>query len=347
MSMILHERLSDDVRIGKVSNTAKCNLAKMHLIMGNETPCKIVGCKYCLAVSAKMIANRIDREYVARPRYLTGEAVKIGDRIQELDDNEVVRWEVDDYGSFTVYDNLDGEYSGEVLHKSVLDADGKPINVDDMLWSDDLSSEPREAVVTAIHEDGLIDVTWKDGVTSAKLEGKWFTHDNPDTPSQAIDDPVECRESGEAESDDATTVESFAEEDNMKKLLPERLRDYANRSAERGSYPTSIACVEHFWEEGFSGSPMEEERTLFTDWADEIERYYIPRPRFEDGEPVQFGDEARKHPRNLTHCMPESLEMLQDLINAIDNVYGSENEELHLQLDKADSICTALMERGA
>lgn len=24
--------------------------------------------------------------------------------------------------------------------------------------------------------------------------------------------------------------------------------------------------------------------------ADEIERYYIPRPRFEDGEPVQFGD---------------------------------------------------------
>lgn len=27
-----------------------------------------------------------------------------------------------------------------------------------------------------------------------------------------------------------------------------------------------------------------------TGLADEIERYYIPRPRFEDGEPVQFGD---------------------------------------------------------
>lgn len=26
-----------------------------------------------------------------------------------------------------------------------------------------------------------------------------------------------------------------------------------------------------------------------TGLADEIERYYIPRPRFEDGEPVQFG----------------------------------------------------------
>lgn len=27
--------------------------------------------------------------------------------------------------------------------------------------------------------------------------------------------------------------------------------------------------------------------------ADEIERYYIPRPRFEDGEPVQFDDEVK------------------------------------------------------
>lgn len=32
-------------------------------------------------------------------------------------------------------------------------------------------------------------------------------------------------------------------------------------------------------------------RTLNDAIADEIERYYIPRPRFEDGEPVQFGDE--------------------------------------------------------
>lgn len=56
----------------------------------------------------------------------------------------------------------------------------------------------------------------------------------------------------------------------MKKLLHERLREYGSN------------C-----------------RADYTDWlsqrhanelADEIEKYYIPRPRFEDGEPVQFGD---------------------------------------------------------
>lgn len=45
----------------------------------------------------------------------------------------------------------------------------------------------------------------------------------------------------------------------MKKLLHERLREY--------DYYNSL--------------------------ADEIEKYYIPRPRFEDGEPVQFGYEYR------------------------------------------------------
>lgn len=58
----------------------------------------------------------------------------------------------------------------------------------------------------------------------------------------------------------------------MKKLLHERLREYGSN------------C-----------------RADYTDWlsqrhanelADEIEKYYIPRPRFEDGEPVQFGDEV-------------------------------------------------------
>lgn len=39
-------------------------------------------------------------------------------------------------------------------------------------------------------------------------------------------------------------------------------------------------------------------RISFSGWeaealADEIERFYIPRPRYEDGEPVQFGDEYR------------------------------------------------------
>lgn len=44
--------------------------------------------------------------------------------------------------------------------------------------------------------------------------------------------------------------------------------------------------------------------------ADEIERYYIPRPRFEDGEPVQFGDEYQAdngttNELNQLHCFEQ------------------------------------------
>lgn len=59
----------------------------------------------------------------------------------------------------------------------------------------------------------------------------------------------------------------------MKKLLHERLRDITE--------PESIYVdgVEFYLYQ----APAEA-------LADEIEKYYIPRPRFEDGEPVQFGD---------------------------------------------------------
>lgn len=61
----------------------------------------------------------------------------------------------------------------------------------------------------------------------------------------------------------------------MEKLLHERLRDHAE-----------IGCL-GFDGEGYSMSLWTREALAL---ADEIERYYIPRPRFEDGEPVQFGD---------------------------------------------------------
>lgn len=62
----------------------------------------------------------------------------------------------------------------------------------------------------------------------------------------------------------------------MKKLLHEQLRDGDGRfiSFEVGSY-------------GFRYH-----RDIAEVFADEIEKYYIPRPRFEDGEPVQFGDKV-------------------------------------------------------
>lgn len=62
----------------------------------------------------------------------------------------------------------------------------------------------------------------------------------------------------------------------MKKLLHERLKEHAQNKALE------------FEGEGYSLALWYFEAAAL---AEEIERYYIRRPRFEDGEPVQFGDE--------------------------------------------------------
>ncbi len=70
----------------------------------------------------------------------------------------------------------------------------------------------------------------------------------------------------------------------MEKLLHERLREWAGE-------PYSTESVRgHYDENDGRVNPMSR---VFAKMSDEIERYYIPRPRFEDGEPVQFGDEAQ------------------------------------------------------
>lgn len=63
----------------------------------------------------------------------------------------------------------------------------------------------------------------------------------------------------------------------MKKLLHERLR----KAAKNG-----VSNIETYDENIVVRLSKDEELSL----ADEIEKYYIPRPRFEDGEPVQSSD---------------------------------------------------------
>lgn len=63
----------------------------------------------------------------------------------------------------------------------------------------------------------------------------------------------------------------------MKKLLHERLREAAKNG---------VTSIETCDENRVISLLKDEELSL----AYEIEKYYIPRPRFEDGEPVQFGD---------------------------------------------------------
>ena len=63
----------------------------------------------------------------------------------------------------------------------------------------------------------------------------------------------------------------------MKKLLHERLREAARNG---------VSSIETCDENIVVSLLRDEELSL----ADEIEKYYIPRPRFEDGEPVQTSD---------------------------------------------------------
>lgn len=76
----------------------------------------------------------------------------------------------------------------------------------------------------------------------------------------------------------------------MKKLLHERLRD-ADGGCDR-----TVKAVGHF-----SCYDIDDCKSCYgllrEAIADEIERCYVPRPRYEDGEPVQFGDDIEIYDR--------------------------------------------------
>lgn len=79
----------------------------------------------------------------------------------------------------------------------------------------------------------------------------------------------------------------------MNKLLHERLREVALRGGYLNCVRTLIGK-----EECPNGDCRDCVKQAAKTLADEIEKYYIPRPRFEDGEPVQFGDDIEIY--NLT-----------------------------------------------
>lgn len=70
----------------------------------------------------------------------------------------------------------------------------------------------------------------------------------------------------------------------MKKLLHERLREFA-------SILDDDDYTFRFEDGNFTDLELNEAESL----ADEIGKYYIPRPRYEDGEPVQFKNEFVDH----------------------------------------------------
>lgn len=96
----------------------------------------------------------------------------------------------------------------------------------------------------------------------------------------------------------------------MEKLIHERLREIANNrwlaslDVDESSSRDAIDIVRE------SLSYVEESMSYCVDMknilnyiADEIEKYYIPHPRFEDGEPIQIGDAF------IQKCINEEVEL--------------------------------------
>lgn len=78
----------------------------------------------------------------------------------------------------------------------------------------------------------------------------------------------------------------------MNKLLHERLRDIVNNELCTCTLSEeTIDCVRASLKlKGYEVSYAKDMQNILNYIADEIEKYYIPRPRFEDGEPLQVGD---------------------------------------------------------
>ncbi len=117
----------------------------------------------------------------------------------------------------------------------------------------------------------------------------------------AGNDRVLCAIADEIERDYIPRTEHEAE---VKRIIE------AQGDRRNGCGPSAHHIMKTYAEK--AGMPMENE--TITGWLD---RWFIPRPRYEDGEPVQFGDEFIVHrymmePQTLTHIGIFSKEWLED-----------------------------------
>lgn len=87
----------------------------------------------------------------------------------------------------------------------------------------------------------------------------------------------------------------------MKKLPHEKLREAAKTEANIHNYYPCVVAAKDFG--AMDDTRYTTEVKMLNTIADEIEKYYIPRPRFEDGEPIQFGDSF------IQKCVNEEVEL--------------------------------------
>lgn len=88
----------------------------------------------------------------------------------------------------------------------------------------------------------------------------------------------------------------------MKRLPHEKLREAAKTEADERNYYPCVVAAKDFG--AMDDTRYTTEVKLLNAIANEIEKYYIPRPRFDDGEPVQRYDKVDWE--NYEDCHPQS-----------------------------------------
>ena len=169
-----------------------CSL--MAKLLGIE--CGDTTCRECTADMMKTVADRIDAERalpegIEWPRFEDGELVKIGDEVEyggkalEVDAICFDREE----GSMALRRNLDisrmsGSYGERVKRPApkVLDADGAPINVGDVVYFVGGSGVRYAVKDIGFEPDGaFVDIIDEEGRYSTMANPEKLTHERPDS----------------------------------------------------------------------------------------------------------------------------------------------------------------------
>ena len=145
-----------------------------------------------------IIADRIEREYLPRPRFEDGELVDVGN---EIDANgtrvKIKTYVVDDDGLTTFLDgkstlgyDLEPGKPAKRWKPEVLDADGMPIKVGDHVWWKD----GREFVITAVNRgvntEAIEPVPGRCS-SHVNFDPREFTHKQPDSLERIEEDARE------------------------------------------------------------------------------------------------------------------------------------------------------------
>lgn len=184
----LVERLRD-LQNGDYSYITQCEFVRA---VGAKCPREMqgYGCNLCLNVTAKAIADAIEREYLPRPRYEDGEPVQFGDAYT---DKYGTAWL---NGIRSIHIDCNGEFSlrGHTLGHSgmfadfgrnervkrpepeVLDADGVPIKVGDTVY---FVLDPEPLRVVGIDNYGFVICEGKKDSTFPYPDV--LTHKEPDS----------------------------------------------------------------------------------------------------------------------------------------------------------------------